>query len=407
MNNLVNKHILVVCQYFYPEQFRINDICLEWIKRGYKVTVLTGIPNYPQGKYYKGYDLFHKRREKWNNIDIIRIPLIPRGHNLIMLALNYLSFVISGFFWKLRTKINADFVFVFGVSPITLALPGIWIAQKRKITCYLYVQDLWPESVEIVTGIHNKMVIESIGRLVNYIYSKCDHIFATSPSFVEEIQKRCVNKTKVTYWPQYAEDFYKPMKKCIFSAIPDDGKLKIAFTGNIGQAQGLQILPEVAKKLKEKKLKKEVEFVIVGDGRYKEKLIDRIYSLNVTDSFILINRQLPDKIPEILSCCDFAFLSLIDTEIFKKTIPAKLQSYMACGKPILASAVGETERVIKEANCGICVKIANVDELYNSIVDIVNMDESYVINMGNNAYSYFCDHFTKTLLMDDIQKYFI
>ena len=147
VDNKLKKHILVIAQYFYPEQFSINDICTEWVKRGYKVTVITGIPNYPQGKYYNGYGLFKKRKETYNGIEIIRIPLIPRGKNAIMLALNYLSFVISGFFWKLFTKIEADYVFIFEVSPMTQALPGVWYAKKRKIPCYLYVQDLWPENV--------------------------------------------------------------------------------------------------------------------------------------------------------------------------------------------------------------------------------------------------------------------
>ncbi|MDD3141870.1 MAG: glycosyltransferase WbuB, partial [Lachnospiraceae bacterium] len=148
----MKKQILVISQYFHPEQFRINDICKEWVKRGYKVTVITGIPNYPQGKYYKGYGLLKKRKEIYKGIEVIRIPLIPRGKNTLMLVLNYSSFVIAGFFWEMFTKIKADLMFIFEVSPMTQALPGIWYAKKRKIPCYLYVQDLWPENVEIITG---------------------------------------------------------------------------------------------------------------------------------------------------------------------------------------------------------------------------------------------------------------
>lgn len=158
------KHILVVSQYFYPEPFRINDICSEWVKRGYQVTVLTGIPNYPQGKYYEGYDLAHKRTEEWNGVKIVRIPLTARGNNSIGLACNYLSFVISGYIWKCLTEIKADYVFTFEVSPMTQALIGVWYAKKHKIPHYLYVQDLWPENVEIVTGIHSPLVLKPIGK---------------------------------------------------------------------------------------------------------------------------------------------------------------------------------------------------------------------------------------------------
>ena len=142
-------------QYFYPEQFRINNICAEWVKRGYDVTVLTGIPNYPQGRFYDGYGLFDRRRENWNGIKIIRIPLIPRGHNSIGLVMNYLSFPISGFFWNIFTDVKADYVFMFETSPMNQCKIGVRYAKKHKVPLYLYVQDLWPENVEIVTGIHN------------------------------------------------------------------------------------------------------------------------------------------------------------------------------------------------------------------------------------------------------------
>ena len=186
----MKKHILIVSQYFYPEQFRINDMACEWVKRGYRVTVLTGIPNYPQGKFYQGYGWFKRRKESWNGIDIIRIPLIARGHSSIGMVMNYLSFVVSGFFWKCFTKIKADYVFTFEVSPMTQALVGVWYAKRRKIPHYLYVQDLWPENVEIVTGIHTRAVIGPIEKMVKYIYRKSDRVLATSPSFVREIQKR-------------------------------------------------------------------------------------------------------------------------------------------------------------------------------------------------------------------------
>jgi glycosyltransferase involved in cell wall biosynthesis len=270
----LKKHILVIAQYFYPEQFRINDICTEWVKRGYKVTVVTGIPNYPQGKYYDGYGLFKKRKETYNGMDIIRIPLVPRGKNAIMLALNYLSFVVSGFFWKSFTRIKADFVFIFEVSPMTQALPGVWYAKKRKIPCYLYVTDLWPENVEIVGGIKNKTILNTIGIMVDYIYKRCDRIFTSSESFIQAIVDRGTDRKKLEFWPQYAEDYYKPVdkEKANIPEIPQDGIFNIIFAGNIGFAQGLDVLPEAAKILKKTNTK--VRFNIVGDGRFKDYLYE-------------------------------------------------------------------------------------------------------------------------------------
>lgn len=393
------KHILVITQYFYPEPFRINDMCMEWVKRGYRVTVLTGIPNYPQGEFYEGYSKKERRQEIWNGVEIIRIPLTARGHSSVKLFLNYLSFVKSGRKWVRKTKLKADFVFTFEVSPMTQALIGVWYSKKFKVPNYLYVQDLWPENVEIVTGITNPLVIQPISKMVNYIYKNCTAIFATSPSFVTEIQKRVEDKSKVHYLPQYAEDFYQPMARKPVPEISDDGRFKIIFTGNIGKAQGLDILPKTAELLKGE----DIVFVIVGDGRYREEFEKEIRERGVEEMFILIPRQPAERIPELLAACDAAFLSFMDTPLFEKTIPAKLQSYMACGMPIIASASGETERIVTEANCGVCSPIGDEKALAGEIVDIRSHD---LDSMGCNSREYCESEFDKTAVMNMLENYF-
>lgn len=395
------KHILVITQYFYPEQFRINDMCAEWVKRGYEVTVVTGYPNYPQGEYYDGYGWFKRTKQKWRGVKIIRLPLTARKQGSLRLALNYFSFVVSGFFWALTTRIKADYVFTFEVSPMTQALIGVWYSKHRKIPHYLYVQDLWPENVEIVTGIHSPLVLKPIGAMVNYIYKHCDVIFATSPSFVKEIQKRVKkNKDKVKYLPQYAEDFYKPVERKPVPEIPDDDSFKIIFTGNIGKAQGLDILPKTAKLLKGKE---NVKFVIVGDGRDKDNFLKQIDDNDVRDMFIMIDRQPPERIPELLAACDAAFISFMPDPLFEKTIPAKLQSYMACGMPIVASASGETKRIIEEAECGMCVEIGEEDALNKCIMAIIKSNR---IELGRQARKIFIKQFDKKTIMDSLDFLF-
>lgn len=402
----MNKHILVVAQYFYPEQFRINDICTEWVKKGYKVTVITGIPNYPQGKYYPGYGLFKNRTEVYNGVDIIRIPLAPRGKSSLMLALNYFSFVLSGFLWKIFTKINADYVFIFEVSPMTQALPGVWYAKKKKIPCYLYVQDLWPENVEIITGITNKYIIGAIGKMVDYIYSHCDKIFATSKSFVQAIANRGVKKEKISYWPQYAEDFYTPKTKSVVPEIPDDDVFNIIFTGNIGNAQGLEILPATAQSLKEKKLAHRIRFNIVGDGRYKQELVELVNKKDVAEMFNFIPRQPAMRIPELLANCDVAFQCLTDNPLFAMTIPAKLQSYMACGIPVISSSNGETNRILEESQGGLFSPAGDEQKLANIIIEIVNKTPEQLLEMGRNARKYYIENFNKYDLLNEMDSYF-
>jgi len=401
----LDKHILVVSQYFYPEQFRINDICKEWVNKGYKVTVLTGIPNYPQGEYYKGYGLFKKRKENYEGIDIIRIPLVPRGNNSIMLSLNYLSFAFSGFFWQLFSDIEADYVFIFEVSPMTQALPGVWYANKKNIPCYLYVQDLWPENVEIVTGISNKLVINSIGKMVDYIYSGCNKIFTTSDSFVNSIIERGVPENKVEFWPQYAEDFYKPISKSKIKEIPDDNKLDIVFAGNIGEAQGLDILPKVAEILKDKNVNK-IRFNVIGDGRYKDTLIKIVSEKGVTGFFNFIERQPAENIPEFMAVNDIAFLSLSNDPLFEKTIPAKLQSYMACAMPILASAGGEVEKIINDSDSGLVSESGDEEKLADNIIKLLSFSKDELNDLSNNSLKYYQENFDKEMLLNEMDKYF-
>lgn len=395
------KHILVISQYFYPESFRINDICKEWVKRGYKVTVVTGIPNYPEGKFYKGYGWTKKRKETWEGIDIIRLPIFARRKGKIRLVLNYFSFIMSGFFWRLFTRVKADFVFTFGVSPVIQARVGIGYSKQRKVPHCIYVQDLWPETIEVVSGISNRVIIKSIEKSIRKIYKRSKLILATSEGFVSKIQERVFdNKDKVKCWYQYAEDFYVPTKK-LQEELVNDNSFKIIFTGNIGYSQGLGILPKVALILKEKGT--QVKFVIVGNGRYKSNLVSEIKQLGVEDMFKIVSRKPAEEIPSYLCSCQAAFVSFSENSLFEYVIPAKLQSYMSCAMPIIASAKGETKRVVEQANCGVCAEIGNAKSLAQTIEQFMLRED--IKELGQNAYKYSLQHFNKKLLMDEMDGF--
>ena len=397
----MKKHILIICQFFYPEPFRINDIAFEWVKRGYKVTVVTGLPNYPEGKIYPGYGLFKKRKETINGVDVYRIPEIPRGNNKVSLIANYFSFPFFGFFWNLFTKIKADEVFMLETSPMNQCKVGVAYAKRHNVPCYLYVQDLWPENVEMVTGIHSPLIIKPIERMVRRIYAGCTHLWGSSPSFVESIRKYVdpAEHDKVTFWPQYAEEFYEPKDK------KEHKGFNVIFTGNIGQAQGLEILPEAAAIIRSEGIC-DVRFTIVGDGRARKSFESSITEAGVWDLFEFKGRVAATEVPDILSTADVAFISFADDDLFAKTIPAKLQSYMACAMPIIASAKGETARIIDEADCGMCSDIGDARALADNIISMRNLPVTRLTEMGENAYAYNKEHFSKKKLMDEIDVYF-
>lgn len=399
----MKKKILVVSQYFFPEQFRINDICSQWVKRGYDVTVLTGIPNYPQGDYYEGYSLLKKRKETYNGMNIVRLPLIPRKKNSVMLGMNYLSFVVSGEMWKIFHREKFDAVFIYEVSPMTQALPAVRYAKKMGIPCYIYVMDLWPENFQIITGITNKFIINHINKMTDYIYRHCNKIFTASKSFRNNIINRGVNESKVIFWPQYAENFYKPVQETL-NLIPDDDRLKITFAGNVGIAQGLEILPDVALKLKKMNLK--VLFVLVGDGRFKPELKVKVEEKEVENYFLFLDPIPATDIPKLMNSSDFSLVSLKKDDIFQMTIPAKLQSSMACGAPILLWADGEAQQVVIEAQSGLVSPAGDVEKAFDSVNAALRLDKGQLKHMGENSRRYYETKYERKYLLDMMDKYF-
>ncbi|NLB55025.1 MAG: glycosyltransferase family 4 protein [Lentisphaerae bacterium] len=406
INPKTNERIklLVVSQYYYPEQFRINDMCAEWVRRGYDVTVVTGVPNYPQGSFYEGYNWFKGRTEVHDGVKIIRLPIISRGRSKFRLGLNYVSFVVSGLFWKLFTNQQADIVFSFEVSPMSQVLPAVWFARRREVPCFAYIQDLWPDNFMEITGIRRGVLVDFISRMSDYIYKNCTHILVTSKSFKKTLEERGVPADKVEFWPQYAEEHYSPSKE-ISDLLPAERFFTIAFTGNIGESQGLEILPKTAILLKEKGI--EVLFLIVGTGRGLPELQKVIENAGVSEYFYFLPQQPPQQIPSILAGCQAAFISYTDKPAFRKTLPAKLQSYMACGMPIIASVDGETKDVIEEANCGIISGIEDPEDLCESIEKLLNADGDYLYQLAENAIRYSVIHYDKHKLMNVIDNLFL
>lgn len=396
------KKILVVSQYFYPEQFRINDICQTWVEKGYEVTVLTGIPNYPQGDFFNGYSYTKNRHETYEGIDIIRIPIIPRKRSSLMLGLNYLSYVISGEIWQFFNKKEFDYVFIYEVSPITQAIPAISIAKKLKIPCYIYVMDLWPENFQIITGINNAFIVGTIDKMVDYIYKNCTKIFTASKSFKKNIEERGVDSNKIFFWPQYAEDFYRPVQEKN-PKIKQDDTINLTFAGNIGKAQGLEILPIIAEKVKSEHLN--IRFNIVGDGSYKNTLLTEIQEKNVEELFHFIAPVPPEEIPSILNASDFSLITLKQDKILSMTIPAKLQSSMASGAAIFLIANGEAQDIVKQSKAGFYNDAEDIDGIMENLRAIIKQDHRYINQMKQNARKFYEENFDKKYLMNKMDDF--
>ncbi len=399
----MSKHILVYSQYFFPEQFRINDICLELVNRGFKVSVVTGIPNYPEGKFYDGYNWNSRRRENWNGIEIYRMPIFERRKNKLNLVLNYSSFVLASKLLERNLPKDIDAIFTYEVSPMTQALPAVWYAKKLGVPHYLYVMDLWPENVIAVTNTKNRMVVKSIDTMVDYIYKNTEVILASSNSFVENIINRGISTNKVKFWPQYAEDTYSVKEKNNdYVQVPDFKERTFVFAGNIGEGQGLGILPKAAHILKQKQVP--TKFIIIGSGRYMDTLLGQIKALDVAEYFYFIPRQPAEMIPYYLAKFDVAMITLNNKKIFEMTIPAKVQSLMACAKSLLVAANGEVQDIIRESESGLVGNAGDVEQMVMNIINYTEMDNNQLNRLGNNAKEYHDLHFNKDDLMDKFES---
>jgi len=387
--------ILIVTQYFYPETFRVNTLCEELVKRGNEVTVLTGYPQYPKGKIYEGYGFKVHYEKEWNGAKIERLKVRPRGKTPLGLLLNCYTFVAEGKKWVKKCKEKYDAIYVFEVSPVTVGLPAVAYKEKFGTPIFFNVQDLWPENVEIVLGIHNKLIIGSINRIVDKIYSASDKILCSSRSFVKNIAERGVSEEKLVFWPQFCSDPIvesKEKPECY-----KDEYFNIVFAGNIGEAQGLDLLVDTAEKVKESR----VRWYLVGDGRARERLEKSVKEKGLEDRVFFVGKMSEQEADRYIHFADCAYLSFKKNKLFDMTLPAKLQSYMACGTPIIAAAGGESASVIKEAECGfVCEQ--ETDALARMIEEDV-LQSKELATMGGNARQYYEAHFSKDKVIDRLE----
>lgn len=398
--------ILVVTQYFWPENFKINDLCDGLIERGHEVTVYTGLPNYPEGEFFKGYSFKGPYRETRGKIKIIRSPLIPRGKNKsLQLALNFFSFFfMASLLAPFLVRGKYDKIFVYEPSPITVAIPAIVLKYLKRAPMFFWVTDLWPESLEATGVVKNKKILGWVARMVRVLYRHSDKILITSKGFAPRVKALGGLDFQIVYFPQWAEALYlkKPDSQFIDPLIPELG-FKIMFAGNIGSSQDFETIVKAALLLREHK---NIVFLILGDGLMRKWAQAEVEKNNLTQNFIFLGRKPVEMMPEYFQEADVMLMSLTDTELFSITVPSKLQSYLASGKPILASMNGEGAEIVREWKAGLTCKASSPKLLAETILSMSKLSRVELEEMGKNASKCYQSEFEREKLISQLEHVF-
>jgi len=396
--------VLIVSQYFWPENFRINDLASGLNSLGHDVTIITGYPNYPEGKVFSEFIKDKNFYSNYNGVDIIRIPIIARGKNNFKLVLNYLSFIFSASFfglWKLRNK-NFDIIFVFEPSPITVGLPAILFKKIKGAPIIFWALDLWPENLQVMGVIKSKILISFFSWLASFIYRNSDLILGQSKGFVDKISTYCHDSKNVKYFPSWAEDVYSDES---FGLAPEvdyrDDLFNIVFAGNIGEAQDFPSILDAAENLKDEK----VRWIILGNGRTYQWVNDEISKRKLESSVILLGQFPIERMPSFYAHAQALLVSLKSDRLLSLTIPAKVQSYLLANIPIIGMLDGDGARVIKESKGGILSPAGDSLSLANSIRSMILMDAKKINNMVENGKKYAQDEFDRVNLIKLLESW--
>lgn len=383
--------ILVICQYYYPEPFRHPDICEELVKRGHDVTVVAGLPNYPMGEIYEGYRKGEKRDEVLNGVKVHRCFIIGRKHGAVYRFLNYYSYAFSSVNYVKKIKEKYDVVFVNQLSPVMMANAAICYKKKHNVPVVLYCLDLWPESL-VAGGIkRNSTIYKFFHKVSERIYKKPDKILITSKSFSDYFIKEFgINDTE--YLPQYAESIFKP-EMC---KKEPDGTIDLMFAGNIGEAQSVDTIIKAAILTQDIS---NLRWHIVGDGSELEALKTMSRGLN---NVVFHGRKSLEEMPKYYSMADAMLVTMQKDPVLSLTLPGKVQTYMAAGKPIIGAIDGETALVVKEAECGICGGAEDVETLVKNVREFLNLDRN---KLGINSRIYYEEHFNKETFIEKLEQY--
>ncbi len=387
--------LLVVCQYYYPENFQITPICEQLAADGYDVTVLTGLPNYPTGEIPDEYRKDH-RDEFINGVHVIRCYEIGRKKGAIFLALNYFSYVFSASRMVKKLENDFDLVFVYQLSPILMGIPGRKYAKMHNIPLLLYCCDIWPESMKVYIQNEGNLVFKWAKMVSKRIYGSAEKIVGQSKSFLPYLENiHGISNDKLIYIPAFADETYLTQ-----DFTPENNDVNFVFLGNLGIAQNLIAVLQAVEKIKDESGFK-VHFV--GDGTVLDELKQYVKDHELNKIVYFYGRRPVEEMPKFYKLADACLVSLKSDNAIGLTLPTKVQGYMAAGKPIIGMIDGAAKEVIATSDCGICVAAGDVDAFAEVLRKFVRNKDNFK-QCGENGRKYFMNNFTKKICIDKLKN---
>ena len=400
--------ILIITQYYWPENFRINEVSEELIKLGHKVYILTGYPNYPKGEIYSEFKKNFKKFSKYKGAVITRVPILPRKTNNLNLALNYISFLLSSIFvgyFKLKGK-EFDLIFTCQLSPVTIGITSAFFSKIRNIPHVFWVQDLWPDTLVALNILNKNWQINLFKFLVNWIYSRCDVILAQSKHILKEIKKYSSVKDNIHYFPTWGESNLFLKISAPATEIKPKDIFTIIFAGNIGEAQDF---PNLIKAVENLILNKVENFrlIIIGDGSKKEWVISEVKKLKIEQYFEFYNSYPLERMPSFFRHADVLLVSLLNKKVFNMTIPGKIPFYLSSGIPIIGMICGAGAEVIDKSKGGFVCDSGDYLSLSKIIRKTILLNKKDLKKIGEKGKVYAKKEFSKTKLINKLNKIFI
>lgn len=394
-------NILVVSQHYWPEPFVVADMCEELVRRGHDVVVLTGLPNYPEGELYPGYNHSDVSRQSHNGVEIYRAKIRPRKSGIVHRMINYYSYSLRGSMLAKTLDFEADVVLAYQTSPVMMVNPALAYARKTSVPVFLYCVDIWPECL-VAGGIkQGSLVYNHFKKVSRSIYSQADKLAVTSPLFVDYFRDVLDLETEddLLHLPQYAEDIFN-RETTGYPEGYDSSKVNFTFAGNVGAAQSVETIVGAASILRGRE---DLAFHIVGSGTELERC--RSMATECGASNIVFHGRKPfEEMPAFYAASDAMVATFANEPLLGYTLPRKIQSYMAAGKPVVAAASGETKRIVDLSGCGLCCDAEDSEALAALFVEIAEMSSVKLVEFGRNGRSYFDRSFSKKSFFDALES---